>query len=293
MRHERDRLGSRAYRPGMGMWGRQSLRRRSTLRDLGAVLVLLVALAAVTYAAAGPRGPSSVDDLPDSTPSTVRSTTAATAEESLASARKTLRTTSSMVVLSDSKGTDPSTWVVQWARMLAIDRRVAIRTWEPVEQKFAARRTVFGRGLGHRLVIWSMAQPGSTADFSVIRLPLIPAANPGLVVLDYGRNNSADHRITGSLARAREAVQARWGEVAQVFLLQNPGAGKFAALQEDNVAALRAWAAKEELPVIDVWSAFEEAPGPTSLLLADEENPNEAGSRRWAQVVARALGPAA
>jgi hypothetical protein len=188
----------------------------------------------------------------------------------------------SILVIGDSTGNDPGEWVDLWAQDLGRAREVTLRQWASGAEEFADPPLVYGSG--RALGIWNLSYPGVRADYAG-RLASVPV-QPDAVILNVGHNRSAN-AIRRVIRTTTPAIEDRWGEVPEAYVLQNPSTAD-PDQSESAVTFLRTLATQDRVPVIDVHAAFLEA-GPLGALLGDGTRPNAQGSRVWADAVGAAL----
>ena len=202
---------------------------------------------------------------------------------SLAEARKALDGSSSTVsIVGDSTGNDPDEWVALWAAELGLSRRVELHQW--LDGKYGAEPVSFG-DRGDELTIWNAGKPGGSAAWAADQLDIVQPERPDLVIFNVGHNNTSAN-VAGQLSQMKSVVSQRWGgSVPQVVILQNPSRGDLKDKQTATLGTVASWAASNEVPTIDVTSAFTRP----ARFLRDDVHPNPLGSRIWADVVADAL----
>jgi hypothetical protein len=208
----------------------------------------------------------------------------ATAAPPLGPFRAVASKANAILVIGDSTGAGPGAWVDLVAQDLGEANLVKLHQWDEAADEFAKVPTSYGE-VGTRVDIWNLSYRGVEPDYPDHLDGLTP---PDVVLLDIGHD-----RGPGAVQRAvtvtMDAVGERWGDVPTAFVLQNPSVAADSAQQRRAVRRLTRLAAEYAEPVIDVYSAFEQA-GPGQALVTAESRPTDAGSRLWADVVDRALG---
>jgi hypothetical protein len=193
-----------------------------------------------------------------------------------------------VAALGDSTGNETWEWVYGWGRLLAQVRPVTVISWNEWTQDGYIEPRVLsdsGSGPGGPVVIYGGHQTGARVDYVVEHLEQLLPEPPDLVILNFGHNNTVED-VGDQLADALAAVRAVAGpDLSVVVTLQQPQRDDANAEVRD---AVRTFAEKQGLGVIDVATAFEDT-GEADALLADDVHPDEAGAAVWAQAVARTL----
>lgn len=189
-----------------------------------------------------------------------------------------------VVVLGDSTGNDINDWPAVWCAGM-VRRDCRLRQWDFEDQAFAPDWSHFG-GEGRRVRIWNLSYPGARADYPLQegRLATVRTSDPGVVILNFGHNQTPED-VVPALSHLADAVRERWPDAQIVVTLQNPVTTPAADDQKERIAKLRAWATDEGLPVVDAWSALEDAGNLPAHLLDDGTHPNDRGTRVWVGAV--------
>jgi lysophospholipase L1-like esterase len=192
-------------------------------------------------------------------------------------------------VLGDSTGNEDGEWVDLWARGLGATHRVDLHQWDDTRGGWQPRVRAYGQG-GPAVTIWNGSKSRAQAAYARTRLDAMQPERPDLVLYSFGHNHSPG-RAVGPVRSLVSAVDDRWpGSPSAVLVLPNPQLGATAGKQARVKAELTRWAAKDGLPKIDVYAAFE-ANADEATLFKDFRHPSPAGSAVWADVVSQALTP--
>lgn len=190
-------------------------------------------------------------------------------------------------VLGDGSGNGSDEWVALWAEEVAADADVTYRVWSETEAAFGAPERLSDSGT--EIDIWNGSRPAETAAGAATSLQELQPEQPALVLISVGHSETESEVVEG--------LDVLWSDITRgndeaigVLVLQNPAQDEAAGDQRAVTDLARRWASDNELPVIDVYRAFEEAPRPLGDYLFDNEYPNEAGSELWADTVSAALG---
>ncbi|MGM7671240.1 SGNH/GDSL hydrolase family protein [Microbacterium sp. A93] len=185
-------------------------------------------------------------------------------------------------VLGDSTSNTSSEWVYRWAEALGAEASVSVHTWNPESGTWFPQAREYGEG-ERTITIWNASANEGTPGFPLELNDMIePEAD--LTILSYG-HFGAPEAVASSLDELLGTLDAGGEEAAPVVLTaQNPALATWSGYADTNRDAMRAAAEENELPVIDVFAAFEEA-GDWESLLTDQINPNNDGQQLWADTV--------
>lgn len=190
-----------------------------------------------------------------------------------------------VAVLGDSTSNNRSEWVHLWAAGLAQDRPVQISHWNEASGTAYNDPDVLSQdGDGSEVTIWSGSQAGASVDYAVVLFDALVPAEPDLVILNYGHNNTIED-FTNQLDSLYSLLTDEFSGAPILMILQNP------QVDDANAEVREAgeqWAQDAGVGVIDVAAAFAGSDADEDLLL-DELHPNGAGQELWAQVVTDAL----
>ena len=114
----------------------------------------------------------------------------------------------SLTVLGDQTGDGPGEWVSVVASLLAQDHRVTLDQLDPQDPTVYAQEQSLG-GSGPQVTIHNASRPGVTASYAASRIEFLVPDQPDIVVLNYGRNDTASSVAKG-LDRTTTAVRERW-----------------------------------------------------------------------------------
>lgn len=185
-------------------------------------------------------------------------------------------------VLGDSTSDTSSEWVYRWAETLGAEAAVSVHTWNPGSGTWFPQTRDYGTG-ERSITLWNASANEGNPGFPLELSSMIePEAD--LTILNYGHFGEPAF-VASSLEELLGTLDAGGEDAAPVVLTaQNPALPTWIGYAETNQDAMRAAAAERELPVIDVFAAFEEA-GDWESLLTDEVNPNDDGQQLWAETV--------
>jgi hypothetical protein len=191
-------------------------------------------------------------------------------------------------VLGDGTSGGYGGWVALWAQDLAETRTVTLHMWDAEASSYDGPVT-YGT-TGDPVEIWNYSVPGAVPDAPASGLPAAQPERPDLVVYNFGHTSSPG-AVGNELDTTVRAVRRLWDSpVRSLLILQNPARHESRIEQSETIYYLRTfWARASRTPTINVFAAFRYAPGPVTRLLADDQVPNEQGSRLWANVVSAAL----
>lgn len=230
-----------------------------------------------------PEGSGEASPSPSAT-ETVEAAPADPVEAATAAARDVVNGSEDAVinVLGDSTSNTSSEWVYRWAAELGAEASVSVHTWNPESGTWFPETRDFGEG-ERTITIWNASASEGNPGFPLELEGMIePEAD--LTILNYG-HWGAPEAVASSLDELLGSLDAGGEGTAPVVLTaQNPALPTWIGYADTNRDAMRAAAEERQLPVIDVFAAFEEA-GDWESLLVDEVNPNDAGQQLWADTV--------
>lgn len=222
---------------------------------------------------------SSESASPSATPIKIPPTT----PPKLTKFRQAVAKTDNILVIGGSTGSDLGEWVDLWAQDMAKTHAVTLHQWNPGTGKFGEFPPIYGKGPG--LAVWNLSYPGLEADYAE-KLANV-AQKPGAVIINVGHDRDKAS-VRKAVRTTSKAIRKRWGRVPTALILQNPSTSDAAKQQETAVAYVKTLATKDQVPVIDIHAAFVKA-GDVGSLLRDGAQPNNAGSRLWADALEKAL----
>lgn len=188
-----------------------------------------------------------------------------------------------VTVLGDSTGDSTSEWVHLWAQGLAADRPVTIAHWkQDPGTAFYPQVVLSDEGDAGRVTIWNGSVADGTAAEALEEIDALVPEIPDLVLLNFGHAQSV-FTVVEELQALHEEVQAAYGDVPTLLILQNPQRDDANASVREAAAS---WAAGADVRVIDVASVFE---GTGVDLLSDDTQPDDVGQELWARTVGDAL----
>ncbi|MET0837702.1 MAG: SGNH/GDSL hydrolase family protein [Marmoricola sp.] len=189
-----------------------------------------------------------------------------------------------ILIVGDSTGAGPGSWVDLVAQNLSADRRVSLHGWDESSDRFDEDPATYGEA-GRRLAIWNLSYQGIEADYPEHMSDL---PQPEVVLFNIGHDRGP-RAITRAVGATTDAIGERWGDLPVAFVLQNPSVGDEERQQDRAVRKLTELATQYDYPVIDVYSAFQRAGGEQELV-TEESRPSADGAALWADVVTDALG---
>jgi hypothetical protein len=159
-----------------------------------------------------------------------------------------------------------------------------LHMWDDTTERFAAPR-VYG-DTGQQIDIWNYAAPNIGPAAPAEDIAAVQPEQPDLLVYNFG-HTSGPGDIGGQLDATAQAVREQWGgPVQSLVMLQNPARHDLRIEQSETVFYLRTfWSRASNVPAVNVFAAFRYAPGPVRDLLDGDQEPNDRGSRLWANVV--------
>ena len=248
-------------------------------------VLLLAGLALGEARSDAPANAGTVPSLPDelsSTPAADERLTAWTLDQ----ARDAIAGNEDLVisVLGDSTGVGPERWVSLYAQHLSDNATVTLHSWTEATQTYAPARTM---GAGDRQIeIWNGSYPGASWEYGMQNLAALQPVVPDLVIGNYGHNQGSRPVNEGYNQLVAAMEEKNGSPVAMVVTIQNPALNERADISAKAEDALELWVNGNDVPAIDVRSAF----GERTDLLLDNVHPDPEGSRIWADTVIAALG---
>lgn len=264
---------------------------RGTDVALGLVAVavnigLVVGVVAMTSNRETPGAEATVAVSPSASPST--STTVDPTEAPSPPSARSLITSGepvSLAVLGDQTSDGDAEWVGVMAALLGQDHRVELRGLDPSDPTVYAKERSYGSS-GSKISIRNASRAGVKADYAAPRLPLLVPVEADLVILNYGRNDSAD-KVAGRLEKTAKAVRRQLPQARVLVTLQAPTAGDG---QQDVREAVSDWAEESDLPTLDIAAAFEDTGRADSYISGrDPLVMSSAGDELWGREVYRLL----
>ena len=231
--------------------------------------------------------PAKTTPTTTSTTATASTTTTATPaaprspEELLASGAKM-----TIAVLGDQTSDGESEWVTAFSQLLAQDRRVTLNRLNPADPTQYTIKASFGSS-GPATEVYNGSRADAPADYAAMRVPFLVPVKPDVVILNYGRNDSASN-VKKHLEGAATAVKASYPLATVLVTLQPPTLDD----QGKKVrAAAAAWARSKKLRTLDIAAAFAATGAPNSFVsAADPDVLNMRGDALWGQTVFTLLG---
>ncbi|KGN35697.1 SGNH/GDSL hydrolase family protein [Knoellia subterranea] len=223
------------------------------------------------------------------TPTASKSTSASASPSptpSTAAAAILARTTPvTLAVLGDQTSDGKSEWVANFAELLGRTRQVTLHQLDPQDPTIYAADQTFGTE-GPEVTIYNGSRAEAQADYAAKRLSFLAPRKPDLVVLNYGRNDSAS-QIRGRLDRTLAAARKAWPETLVVATLQAPTADDG---DQDVREQLAEWADENGVPTLDVAQEFLDTGEPNAYVSTrDRTAMSGQGDRLWGRTAYRLL----
>lgn len=185
-------------------------------------------------------------------------------------------------VLGDSTSNTSSEWVYRWAEDLGAEASVSVHTWNAEGGTWFPQARDYGEG-ERTITIWNGSADEGTPGFP-LELDAMIEPEADLTILNYGHFGDPE-AVASSLDELLGTLEVGGeGDAPVVLTAQNPALPTWIGYADTNRDAMRAAAEERDLPVIDVFAAFEEA-GDWESLLTDQVNPNDDGQQLWAETV--------
>ena len=195
----------------------------------------------------------------------------------------------SILVIGDGSGNQSDEWVSVWARdHLAEDATVSYSAWDRDAAEYADAVEV---GSSDREVtVWnaSVSAPDMASEPDRIAQAWQDA---DVVLLSYGHRQSADE-IAGQMDAVLASVRAQNTSVPVAVMIQNPDRANTESAQRATTAEIQRWADAEDLPTVDIYTAFIDDPASRNDLVEQDGSPTPQGSELWASTWAQALAAA-
>lgn len=276
------------------------MRRSRTKSALLGIVILLVnvsiVVAVVSLTGGGPDGTpelppsagaktsSSGTPLPGTKPS--GTTPAATALAAQAAGLVGSGRNLTIAVLGDGTGDEDGEWVQVMAKLLGETHQVKLRNLNASDPTRYDAAVDYGTS-GPTATVWNGSRRDVGAAYAARRLDFLVPTRPDVVLLSYGRNNTAS-TMPAALKGTYAALRAKWPSVPVLVVLQ-------AQDRDDAIGPVRVaaeeWAVTSGVPTVDVAGAFSAAGDPNRFVsVVDPPSVNSKGGRLWARTVFAALG---
>ena len=195
----------------------------------------------------------------------------------------------SILVIGDGSGNQSDEWVSVWARdHLAEDATVSYSAWDREAGEYAD--AVEAGSSDREVTVWnaSVSAPDMASEPDRIAQAWQDA---DVVLLSYGHRQSADE-ITGQMDAVLAAVRAQDTSVPVAVMIQNPDRANTESDQRATTEEIQKWADAEDLPTVDIYTAFIDDPAARNDLVEQDGSPTPQGSELWASTWAQALAAA-
>ena len=192
----------------------------------------------------------------------------------------------SVVVIGDGSGNQRDEWVSVWARdHLAEDATVSYRVWDRAAGEYAD--SIEHGSSDREVAVWnaSVSAPDMASEPDRIGEAWQDA---DVVLLSYGHRQSADE-VSGQMDAVLAAVRAQNKRVPVAVLIQNPDRANTEAAQRETTSEIKKWADAEDVPTVDIYTAFIDDPARRNDLVEPDGSPTPQGSQLWAKTLAQAL----
>ena len=249
---------------------------------VGVVLLTTDQPAADDPAPAGAASTTTTTTATVPAPSTTTTTAAPRSPEALLASDATV----TIAVLGDQTSDGEAEWVTAFSQLLAQDRKVRLNRLNPADPTQYTIKASFGSA-GPATDVYNGSRADASADYAATRVPFLVPVKPDIVILNYGRNDSASN-VKAHLQSAASAVRARYPAATVLVTLQPPSLDD----QDKKVrSAAAAWARSKDLRTLDIAKAFLATGEPNAYVsAADPEVLNSRGDALWGQTVFTLLG---
>ena len=193
------------------------------------------------------------------------------------------------MVIGDGSGNQNDEWVSLWARdHIARQATVSYRAWNRTVGEY---RDPVQHGSSDRPVtVWnaSVSAPDMAGEPERIARAW---EDPDAVLLSYGHRRSPTE-IQAQMDAVLAAVRAQSKSVPVAVLIQNPDRASTEAVQRKTTLQIQKWAEAQDLPTVDIYSAFVDDPARRNELVEPDGSPTPKGSSLWADTLALVLAAA-
>jgi hypothetical protein len=190
-----------------------------------------------------------------------------------------------VAILGDQTSDGEGEWVWAWSELLGRDRQVTLHQLDPQDPTVYKDQQTFGAS-GPKVAVYNGSRDDAKADYAARRLPFLAPKEPDLVVLNYGRNDSAK-KVADRLEKTAKAAQARWKDALVVVMLQPPTANDSSKKVRQEVVK---WAKKRGLPTLDVAGSFLDTGEADAYVSArDPSAMSSRGDQLWGDTAYRLL----
>lgn len=185
-----------------------------------------------------------------------------------------------VVVLGDQTGIDTDDWVGAWSQVVARERSVEVHYPRADDPTQFAEPLELGDGEA-MVTIYNASHADGTPEYAAERLPLFAPEQPDVVLLNYGRSNTADD-IASQLSDLADALEDEFPDAELHAIVQPP--------RQDGGSvtsgAVRDWAKQTSTDLIDVAKVFyDEGIIESTVSQFNPLSVDAVGDQRWAEVV--------
>jgi hypothetical protein len=203
-----------------------------------------------------------------------------------------------IVMFGDSTGVSRTGWHVAFADWLGktYDRPAVIHPWDgtPGAERYAPSDWAITDGDNAQIDIYNASVSSTEASYPMTRLDAmvpIPGETVDMVMVNYGHNHTDSNLIQEGPALIAKATEL-YPNAAVVAFLQNSERADSPHANMLHVAndLWRGWLNYRNYTVVDIETAFDEAPDLNAILSDDGDiHPNEAGYLLWADTLIASL----
>lgn len=200
-----------------------------------------------------------------------------------------------VVVLGDSTGVGSGG---DWPDELAVLLGARFPTHKVTTRLFGgttygATTTVANGSATLTLDIYNGSVSGTKADYPLTRIAAMLPAQPDLVIISYGHNNTTDtpSAFQAGIDSLVSAIRGTYPNAPVAVSSQNPKVGSAAYITEHAAreTTKRAWAATREYGYVPAWEAFQAQTLPSAWVQADGVHPTISGTTNGSALWGKAV----